>query len=195
MNGTAIETYTGLMFDFVRPLPDQVCIEDVAHALANTCRFGGHIQRFYSVAQHALLVRDLVIEAGYPGLSYAALHHDSAEAYIGDAPTPLKVALGASVNDAFARANQAAEWAVGQHFGIPPALFSDPAVKAADEMALRLEAATLKVQDGRTFAEAIGREPVAPDYGRVHWQHPEQVELNFLAAHQVELSKLTEAVG
>jgi 5'-deoxynucleotidase YfbR-like HD superfamily hydrolase len=54
--------------------------------LSNICRYGGHSDRFYSVAEHCCLLYDNV-NAYYKPL---ALLHDAAEAYIGDIPRPVK---------------------------------------------------------------------------------------------------------
>lgn len=37
-------TYTGIHFYPMDPRPEEVCIEDIAHALALQCRFNGHCQ-------------------------------------------------------------------------------------------------------------------------------------------------------
>lgn len=46
----------GLRFYLTDPRPDEVTLEDVAHALSMQCRFGGHTSRFYSVAQSCVYV-------------------------------------------------------------------------------------------------------------------------------------------
>jgi hypothetical protein len=137
----AIETLSGGMFDFDRPQADQVDIGDIATALGNTCRFGGHVKRYYSVAEHALLVYRLVKNGGFPpDVCYAALHHDSHEAYLGDIPTPLKRTLGRS----WKRRAAKVDTVICDQLGIAHELMEHDAVKAADSMALSYEAAILK---------------------------------------------------
>ena len=46
-----IRTFTGLYMNVFNPKPDMICIEDIAHALSQQPRFGGHLPRMYSVAQ------------------------------------------------------------------------------------------------------------------------------------------------
>lgn len=142
---TSIETYSGAFFDFLDPDPATVAVEDVARALSNTCRFGGHTARFYSVAEHALLVRHLVVnEAGRPDLALPALHHDSHEAYLGDIPTPLKGVLGYFVDEMAARIDRV----IADALGFDVEGLHDPVIADADERALRLEAAVLKPSRG-----------------------------------------------
>jgi hypothetical protein len=81
-----MQTYTGVQFYHLDPCPADVQIADIAHALANQCRFAGHTRTFYSVAQHAVLV-SLICPAP---LAMLGLLHDAAEAYLVDVPTPLK---------------------------------------------------------------------------------------------------------
>jgi hypothetical protein len=81
-----IATYTGKQFYPLEPRVEDIDIRDIAHALANVCRFSGHVETFYSVAQHSVLA------ARYAplGLELAALLHDASEAYICDLSRPVK---------------------------------------------------------------------------------------------------------
>jgi len=87
-----METASGVMFHFMDPKPEQIVLEDVALALSRTCRYGGHTKRFYSVAEHTILMADWVLDQPWGDYKKAltALHHDDAEAYIGDLPRPCK---------------------------------------------------------------------------------------------------------
>lgn len=83
---TWIQTYTGEKFDFSDLDNNNYCIIDIAHALSNQCRFGGHSNFHYSVAQHSVYMSHRVSEQN----QLAALLHDAAEAYVVDIPRPLK---------------------------------------------------------------------------------------------------------
>jgi hypothetical protein len=84
--GDWIQTFTGKQFWPLDPRPDEVYIEDIAHALGNICRFNGHCLRFYSVAEHCFHVSHKVV----PGLALMGLLHDAAEAYVCDVVRPVK---------------------------------------------------------------------------------------------------------
>lgn len=87
-----ILTYTGLYVDLVNPKQNTICIEDIAHGLANTCRFNGQCEQFYSVAQHSVYA-SWRAPHGNNLLALTALLHDASEAYIGDVVSPLKQLL------------------------------------------------------------------------------------------------------
>tara|TARA_Y100000296_G_scaffold80472_1_gene106049 strand:- start:298 stop:885 length:588 start_codon:yes stop_codon:yes gene_type:complete len=90
-----ITTFTGRRFYFLDPKPDMVCIEDIAQALSNTCRFTGHVREFYSVAEHSVRVAQQVPAK----FVVPALLHDAAEAYLVDLPRPLKQFVHVFVGD------------------------------------------------------------------------------------------------
>lgn len=84
--GNWMQTYTGGRFYPLDPTPAEVLPGDIAHALSLICRYGGHVQRFYSVAEHCVLLSHAVS----PENALWALLHDAAEAYVGDMVRPLK---------------------------------------------------------------------------------------------------------
>jgi hypothetical protein len=86
--GPTIMLQSGAWFDFGAPASSDFTIEDVAHGLANVCRYAGQCRRFYSVAEHSILVSEIAV-----GLELEALLHDAAEAFMGDIPRPLKQLL------------------------------------------------------------------------------------------------------
>lgn len=81
------QTVSGQIIDLDAPSTWVINIEDIAHALSNICRWGGHTRTFYSVAQHSVLVASCMPT---PLLSMCGLLHDAAEAYVGDVISPLK---------------------------------------------------------------------------------------------------------
>lgn len=87
--GNWIHTYTGKQFWALDPRPEEICIEDIAHALALSCRYSGHCNQFYSIAQHSVIVSKAVSEES----AFWGLMHDAAEAYITDIPRPIKTHL------------------------------------------------------------------------------------------------------
>ena len=140
-----LETLMGHYVDYLNPQYDQIDLTDIARGLAHTCRYAGQTTRYYSVAEHAVYVRQLVIEMGHPELALAALHHDSHEAYLGDWPSPLKMAIGEGVFELLA---DRLDRAIGLALGLNWRLFKHDVVKKADYQALMSEAATLKPSRG-----------------------------------------------
>ncbi|MCL2424728.1 MAG: phosphohydrolase [Oscillospiraceae bacterium] len=86
-----IITYRGEKFTPHNPNIHQIHIEDIAHSLSLMCRANGHIDYFYSIAQHSI---NCAIEAKYRGYSariqLACLIHDANESYISDITRPVK---------------------------------------------------------------------------------------------------------
>ena len=108
--GPYLQTVSGRWVNPFDPDPAQFDAGDIARALANQCRFGGHSRVFYSVAQHCVIVSRVVEERGGDIEDvFAALMHDAGEAYLGDMPHPLKhrSPLGAAFRSAEARLEEA----------------------------------------------------------------------------------------
>jgi hypothetical protein len=114
-----IETYSGVQFHFGDPALDEINIVDIAHALSLLCRYNGHCTRFYSVAEHSVLMTRHFIQsqgslpkAHWRRKALTVLLHDAAEAYIGDLPRPIKHKM-----DAFKAVESILDQRVAQRFG------------------------------------------------------------------------------
>jgi len=152
---SAIQTWSGRRFSPLEPDPAAIEIEDIAHALVNCCRFGGHCSSFHSIAQHSCLVADAA--GGDREIALHALVHDASEAYLGDLPHLLKhrSPLGALYREI----EEPLQAAMLQRFGLgaPPAI-----VKELDRAALATErAALMRAADDGWWPELDGVEPLA----------------------------------
>jgi uncharacterized protein len=105
-----IQTYTGKKFTPFAPRPEDVCIEDIAHALSMLCRFGGHVSEFYSVADHSIRV---ALECN-PEYRLLGLLHDASEAYLVDVPRPIKQKI-----DLYREVEANVQGVICQRFGLP----------------------------------------------------------------------------
>ncbi len=128
--GDWMQTYSGRKFWPLDPRPEDVSIEDIAHALSLVCRFGGHCLRFYSVAEHSILVSQHCGEAD----ALAGLLHDGSEAYLLDMVRPVKRFMAD-----YRAAEERLQRVVFEAFGLDPV--TPPAVKRADMALLVAERA------------------------------------------------------
>ena len=133
-----IVTFTGRTFYPLSPRAEDIDIEDIAHALAMKCRFSGHTQVFYSVAEHSVLVSKLVPEK----YALAGLLHDAAEAYLADVAGPIKSAF-----QKFQEAEMRLMDVIEDKFGIVETDESYECIKTADITALEMEKATVMRRD------------------------------------------------
>ncbi|THF26540.1 phosphohydrolase [Pseudomonas atacamensis] len=145
-----ILTFTGKQFGLYDPYVELIDPRDIAHSLANLCRFNGHTREFYSVVQHCCLVADLVPEED----KLAALLHDGTEAYVGDMVRPLKQWVAAY--------QDVEEWIwerICTRFKLDTEL---PAtVQQADLIALATERRDLMPTDSASWDCLVGIEPAA----------------------------------
>ncbi len=145
-----ITTFTGLKLNLTDPKPEQINIIDLAKGLAYQGHFSGQTPRFYSVAQHCLLVCDLIQErvdmarAGLDtmtgdvdwrnplGLLQCALLHDAPEYCLKDMVKPLKVSL-----PDFVQIEKNMEAVIFEKFNVDPKYMKD--VKKFDNIAQRMQ--------------------------------------------------------
>ena len=89
-----MNTYTGNKIDPMNMTASDISIQDIAHALSLTCRGGGHVSYFFSVAQHSINCMNEAKARGWSErLQLACLLHDASEAYISDIIRPVKAHL------------------------------------------------------------------------------------------------------
>jgi hypothetical protein len=161
--GSWMQTFTGRRFYPLAPSPDDVDPIDIAHALSLICRYGGHTRRFYSVAEHCVLMSYEVPAED----ALWALLHDATEAYVGDMVRPLKhhMADYIEVEDRVA-------WAISERFDLDPAM--PASVKAADNRILLDERAALLTPTDDVWdsiadlsplgVTVVGLDPLAAEY-------------------------------
>lgn len=107
-----MQLYSGRRFYPLSPRAEDIDPADIAHALSLLCRYGGHIDRFYSVAEHCVLMSQAVPAEH----ALWALLHDATEAYVVDVPRPLKRELAD-----YARIEGGVMLAIVERFGLPSA--------------------------------------------------------------------------
>ena len=98
------------------------------------CRFSGHVNQFYSVAQHSVWVSYF---CNYEDALWGLLH-DATEAYLVDIPSPLK---RSGKFDAYLGFETKMQTAICQRFGLIDK--EPPSVKRADSILLATEARDL----------------------------------------------------
>lgn len=165
--GDWMQTFTGRQFWPLDPRPEEIDIADIAHALAHDCRYGGHCLRFYSVAEHSVLLARAVA----PQHRLAALMHDSPEGYLRDLVRPVKRTMPAY------RTAETAIWlAICARFGLPPELPAE--VHQADNRILVDERQQNMAPPPAPWADCEQVEPLGVT---LQFWTPMMAEIQFLA--------------
>lgn len=168
--GQWMQLASGRKFWPLDPRPEEIHIEDIASALSKMCRYGGHCKRFYSVAEHSVLMA----HAAPDGYHLDALLHDASEAYLADVIRPIKSSL-----TNYHAIEAALERAIGKRFGTRQTM--PDAVKHLDNAILADERAqNMEPMPGIPDAEWGARLP-ALGVTLQFWS-PEKAEYEFLAA-------------
>ena len=133
----------------VNPTPDDIRLQDIIRGLSTEYRFGGHTLHPYTVAQHSVLLSELVPEE----YRLVALLHDASEAYLHDMVRPYKDEMPEyrCLEDRFMRC-------VGEKFGFDWPI--PEVVSEMDEMLYVVERETL--QPGHGLWTESTRPPAAP---------------------------------
>jgi len=151
---------SGRRLDLLDPSPLDIEIADIAHGLARVARWNGQTtgDHAFSVAQHSLLVEDIVCALQpqtVPRLRFAALLHDAPEYVIGDMISPFKAAVGGD----YKAVEHRLQAAIHLRFGLPPVLpeATKKLIKRADQIAAYFEATQLAGFSEKEAAEYFGR--------------------------------------
>lgn len=132
-----IRTRMGVYVNVFEPDPKTFLIDDIAHSLSQQPRFGGMLDKFYSVAQHCVLACSFASEEN----RFTALMHDASEAYLMDIPKPIKQRLRdyAQIEDGLMKS-------LSDHFGFTWPMPAE--VKSIDAHLLQMEWNTLMLGNG-----------------------------------------------
>lgn len=164
--GDWVCTFTGRKLYPLDPRVDEIAIEDIAHHLSNICRYGGAASRFYSVAEHSVIVSRYVP----PELALEGLLHDASEYVLGDMVRPLKHSYEMAPYRAIERRWESA---IAQRFDLRDDPGARAAVKAIDDQILADERAALLPLHN----EWQPRDPLGC---RIHGYPPSAAEHEFL---------------
>ena len=86
-----ITTFTKIHFNPLEPNAEDICIQDIAHALSMMTRANGHFPEFYSIAQHSIHCAQEAVARNFTNRTVlACLLHDASEAYLSDITRPVK---------------------------------------------------------------------------------------------------------
>ena len=113
MSNPWMTTNSGVRFDLLDPTPEMFNIDDIAHSLSQSCRYNGHTDGHYSVAEHCVLLADYFrSRQASKRFCLTVLLHESDEPYFGDMISPLK-----GIMPKFKEITTHAQFVASQRFG------------------------------------------------------------------------------
>lgn len=114
-----VSTISRQRVSLLDPDPRTISLGDIAASLARQCRYNGHVEGFYSVAEHSVYVSRLIERAGHhPKVQMAGLLHDAHEAYIGDITQPVKALLERAAPSVIRHLEERLDRAICARFGL-----------------------------------------------------------------------------
>lgn len=152
----SITTFTGRRIWPTEITSNDIDPLDIAHALSNLCRYNGHVDQFYSVAQHSCLLHDYGPDD--QDVRRQLLLHDATEAYIGDMVAPLK---HLDAFEFYRELEDDVAIAIADRFDLPYIL--NPIVKELDLSIREAEIRDLKKGIGST-----NKRRSADKFGQIH---------------------------
>jgi hypothetical protein len=169
--GDFMQTFTARQFWPLDARPDEVHIEDIAHSLSLQCRYAGHCRRFYSVAEHSVLIANWIWWHGSAADALCGLLHDATEAYLVDMPRPVKRSMHEY------RLHEAALWKViAARYGLPEVM--PDVVHEADNRIIADELVNMAPMAWH----ARHNDPLGVE---LQFWSPEEAEANFLATFEM----------
>jgi hypothetical protein len=202
-----ITTATGHELHLTQPSPGSITLPCIAHSLAQINRFTGHCRRPYSVAEHSVLVVQIMerdFRVTCPHALFAGLLHDAHEAYCGDLHTPGKRVVGPAWDAFEGRLAHAVRSAFAIHAA--STVWAE-SIKQADMVALATEKRDLLPPTATPWVSLTGVQPadwLRLDDGhrdRMTWCDWRQIwldkanELDFARNEAMGLSVGTEAAA
>lgn len=172
MSTAPVQTVSGRYIDVLAPWAGDIQLGDIAHHLANLCRFSGAVREFYSVAQHSVMVASILP----PALRLAGLLHDASEAYLGDVISPIKRHI-----PSYQYMEELVMAAVEQRFTLDLTTQDRAVIKRADLVLLATERRDLMPADKTEWPILAG---VAPLQERIRPLPPAEAVAAFMAAYE-----------
>jgi len=173
---TDIAVYSG-WYDFSDPV---YRLNDIAHSLSQICRFNGHTQRFYSVAEHSVNVSAVCEHLWGKRLAYYGLLHDATEAYISDLPRPVKAMF-----PEIKKLEKEIWESMLEFFGLEKLSDADAKkIVLADDMVLRIEAISLMQTHSWAYDLPNLNDMTDEDIVIISCHNPKWAEHIFLSTYQ-----------